>query len=73
MEEAAGELEAVEVAESKEGEELRVNSMTVLDLKEELAKRGLATSGRKADLATRLHGALQVCLPSPVSRCPSLV
>ena len=63
-EQSAGDLEAVEVVESKVGEELRVDSMTVPDLKEELAKRGLATSGRKADLATRLHSALQVSLPS---------
>ena len=37
-------------------------SMTVAQLKEELASRGLSVSGRKSDLVARLTGALAVRL-----------
>lgn len=56
-EEVAGAEEAVEAADS---EQLDVDSMTVADLKAELAKRGLDTAGRKADLAARLTASLEV-------------
>ena len=40
-------------------EELDIPNMKVGDLKKELLSRGLDTSGKKADLVTRLEAAVQ--------------
>ena len=56
---AAAEATAEAPAELESGT-VDVDSMKMLELKEELAKRGLSTAGRKPDLSTRLTTALQV-------------
>lgn len=59
---AAEEAEAeAETAAEPEGVALDVASMKLPELKEELTKRGLDATGRKADLCARLTEALQVC------------
>jgi hypothetical protein len=50
-------LDAIEAAEKEEAERSTFDCMKVAELKEELQRLGLATTGNKTDLIARLRGA----------------